>query len=126
MVGIDPIVLIEEAIEVALTQKYRRAIYAMAVEAVPTSRIREFDHIDLVLADDGFYPRRCLDVIDDDQVLDILVALSSDAFDRAQDTRIAGCRRHNRDEWLAHTHRARPDAFDPVRLISAAVNRPCW
>jgi hypothetical protein len=63
---------------------------------------RKFDHFDLVPADDGFYPRRCLDVIDEDQVLDTLVCLSSGTFDRAQDTRIAGCRRHNSDERLAH------------------------
>ena len=67
-----------------------------------------------------FYPRWCLDGIDDDQVLDILVALSSDAFDRAQDTRIDGCRHHNSDERLI----GRADAFDPMGLILAAVNRP--
>jgi hypothetical protein len=67
-----------------------------------------------------FYFWRYLDGIDADQVLDILVALSSDAFDRAQDTRIAGCRHHNSDERLI----GRADAFDSLRLISAAVNRP--
>src|ERR1017187_9791523 len=104
MIGIEPIVLIEEAIKIALTQKYRRAVDAMAIETVLTGRIRKFDHFDFVPTDGGFYLRGCLRVIDDDQMLDIPVGLSSDAFDCAQDARIARCRRHNSDEWVARAH----------------------
>jgi hypothetical protein len=102
MIGIVPIVFVEEAEEVALAEKGRRSVYAMAIESILPSGIWQFDYVDFELADCGFDFCRCLRVVDYDQVLDRLVTLNGNTFDCAQDARIAGRGSDNGDEWLGH------------------------
>ena len=76
----------------------------MAKEPVFSRRIGKFHYVDIALSDGRLYFGRRIRLVDDDEMLDILVALVGDTFDRAKDTGIAGCRRDNCDERIrAHS-----------------------
>src|SRR4249919_3401611 len=76
----------------------------MTKETVFSRRIRELDHIDLALTDSRLCIGWRIRLVDNDEMLDVLITLISDALDRAQDTGIAGCGRDNRDKGIdAHS-----------------------
>ena len=85
MVRVEPIVLIEKAEEVTLTKKNRCAIDAIAEIAIFPGSIRQFNYIDVVLPDCRFYFGRRLRIVDNNKMLDRLIALIGYTLDCAQD-----------------------------------------
>jgi hypothetical protein len=75
MVRVEPIIFIEKAEKVAFTKKSRCANDAMAYESIFPGRIRQFYNIDLVLTDRSFDFDRRIRVVDNNQVLDRVIAL---------------------------------------------------
>jgi len=104
MVQVEPIVLVKITEEISPPEKGRCSNDAMAKEPVFSRRVGKFYYVDIALPDGRLYFGRRVGLVDDNEMLDIFVALIGDAFDRAKDTSIAGCRRDNCDERIrAHS-----------------------
>lgn len=118
MIRIEPVVLVEVAEEIAFADKGRRADDSMAEESVFACRIRKLYHVDSALTDGRLYFFRCVGFVDDDQMLDVSVALICNAFDRAHNAGIAGCGRDNRDKGIG----AHSKSLFSERLLAGAVS----
>jgi hypothetical protein len=64
----------------------------MAEEVIFPGCVRQFDHIDIILADYSFNFGWRIRFIDDDEVLDGFIALIGDTFDCAQNAHSAICK----------------------------------
>ena len=86
MVRVEPIVLVEKAEEVTLTKENRCAIDAMAEIVIFPGSIRQFNYIDILLPNRDFYFGRRIRIVENNEMLDRLIALIAPTLSIARKT----------------------------------------